>query len=64
MRLWIDRKHGFLRQAEQLNEEGKRVRWMWVSSVGKINNRWMIKNLEVKRPGTGLQTKLHIDEVL
>lgn len=63
VRLWIDRKHGFLRQAEQFDENGERVRWLWVASVGKINNRWMIRNLEVKRPGTGVQTKLHIDDL-
>lgn len=63
VRLWIDRKHGFLRQAEQFDENGARVRWLWVASVGKINGRWMIRNLEVKRPGTGIQTKLHIDDL-
>ncbi len=63
VRLWIDRKRGFMRQAEQINEKGERVRWMWVSSVGKINDRWMIKNLEVERPNTGLRTKLHIDDL-
>ncbi len=63
VRLWIDRKRGFMRQAEQINEKGEQVRKMWVSSVGKINDRWMIKNLEVKRPSTGVQTKLHIDNL-
>lgn len=62
VRLWIDRKHRFLRQAEQIGGDGERVRWMWVASVGKIGDRWMIRNLEVKRPGTGLQTKLHVDD--
>ena len=63
VRLWIDRKHAFLRQAEQLGPDGTRVRWMWVASVGKIGGRWMIRNLEVKRPGTGFQTKLHVDDL-
>ena len=63
MRLWVDRKRGFLRQAEQINEQGERVRWMWVASVGKINDRWMIRNMEVKRPGTGVMTKLHVDRL-
>ncbi len=63
VRLWIDRKRGFMRQAEQIDAAGNRVRWMWVASVGKINDRWMIKNMEIKRPGTGLQTKLHVDDL-
>ena len=61
VRLWVDRKRGFLRQAEQINEKGERVRWMWVASVGKINDRWMIRNMEVKRPNTGVMTKLHVE---
>lgn len=61
MRLWVDRRRGFLRQAEQINEKGERVRWMWVASVGKINDRWMIRNMEVKRPNTGVMTKLHVE---
>lgn len=63
VRLWIDRRHAFLRQAEQIGPDGARVRWMWVASVGKINDRWMIRNLEVKRPGTGMQTKIHVDDL-
>ena len=63
VRLWIDRKRGVLRQVEQLDADGKRQRWMWVASVGKINDQWMIRNLEVKRPNTGRQTKLHVDDL-
>ena len=63
VRLWVDRRRGFLRQAEQYNEKGERVRWMWVASVGKINDRWMIRNMEVKRPATGVMTKLHVERL-
>ena len=63
VRLWIDRRHAFLRQAEQFGPDGARARWMWVASVGKIGGRWMIRNLEVKRPGTGFQTKMHVDDL-
>lgn len=61
VRLWVDRKRGFLRQAEQIEEKGERVRHMWVASVGRIGDRWMIRNMEVKREGTGVMTKLHVD---
>lgn len=63
MRLWVDRKRGFLRQVEQFDEKGERTRWMWVGSVGKINDRWMIKTMEMKRPSTGVQTKMQIDDM-
>lgn len=63
MRLWVDRKRGFLRQAEQFDEGGKRTRWMWIGSVGKINDRWMIRTMEMKRASTGVQTKMQIDDL-
>ncbi len=63
VRLWVDRRLRFLRQAEQIDESGQRVRRMWVSSVGKIGDRWMIRNLEVERPGSGQRTKLHVERL-
>lgn len=61
VRLWVDRKRGFLRQAEQIDEKGECARRMWVASVGKIGDRWMIRNMEIKRPGSDVMTKLHVD---
>lgn len=61
VRLWVDRKYGFLRQAEQIDENGECARRMWVASVGKIGDRWMIRNMEIKRAGTDVMTKLHVD---
>ena len=63
MRLWVDRKLRFLRQVEQLDETGKSVRKMWVSSVGKLHDRWMIRDMEVERPGSGQRTKLHVEDL-
>ncbi|NLF23836.1 MAG: outer membrane lipoprotein-sorting protein [Lentisphaerae bacterium] len=63
MRLWIDRRLRFLRQAEQLDEDGTTVRRMWVSRVGKIGERWMIRDMEVERPGAGQRTKLHVEDL-
>lgn len=61
MRLWVDRRLRFLRQVEQIDESGAAVRRMWVSSVGKTGDRWMIRNMEVERPNTGQRTKLHVE---
>ncbi len=63
MRLWIDRRLGFIRQVEQLDAGGARVRRMWVSSVAKSGDRWMIRNMEVERPGSGRRTKLHVEDL-
>ena len=64
IRLWVDRRLRFLRQVEQLDEKGKRVRRMWVSSVGKIGDRWMIRDMEIERPGSGQRTKLHVERLV
>jgi hypothetical protein len=63
MILWIDRRLRFLRQVEQLDESGATVRRMWVSHVGKIGERWMIRDMEVERPGAGQRTKLHVEDL-
>ena len=63
MRLWVDRRLRFLRQVEQIDESGAAVRRMWVSSVGKTGDRWMIRNMEVERPGSLQRTKIHIDDL-
>lgn len=63
MKLWVDRRLRFLRQVEQLDETGKSVRKMWVSSVGRTGDRWMIRNMEVERPGSGQRTKLHVENL-
>ena len=48
VRLWIDCQLHLLMQAEGLNSSGQRVRILWVRSIRKINERWMIKDLEVQ----------------
>lgn len=63
VRLWIDRRLRFIRQAEQLDDQGRRVRQMWVGSVGKIGDRWMIRTMEIERPGTGHRTKLRVENL-
>lgn len=64
MRLWIDRKLGFLMQAEQLDDQGETVRRMWVQSVKKMNERWMIRDMEVEMMGSGHRTRLYVDRLI
>ena len=56
--LWIDRELGMFLQAEGYDASGERVRRLWIQSLKKISERWMIKDLEVQAyPGMG-RTKL------
>ena len=64
MRLWIDRNLGFLMQAEQLDHQGEPVRRMWVQSVKKMNERWMIRDMEVEMMGSGHRTRLYVDRLI
>jgi hypothetical protein len=64
MRLWIDREARFLMQAEQLDATGKATRRMWVRSVKKFNNRWLIQELEIETFGSNVRSRLRVDDVL
>jgi len=52
-----------LLQAEGLNDSGRTIRRLWVKSIRKVNDTWMIKDLEVEEVGSGHRTRLVILEV-
>lgn len=60
MRLWLDREIAMLLQAAQLDSQGREVRRMWVRSVRRHDDQWMIRDLEVDSTGTGHRTRLHV----
>ncbi len=64
VRLWIEKKHAMLLQAEAYDAEGNPVRRLWVRSLRKIGERWMIKDLEVQRHRSPSRTKLTIREAV
>jgi hypothetical protein len=63
VRLWIDAEIRMLLQAEGLNASGRTVRRLWVKSFRKVNDTWMIKDLEVQEANSGRRTKLVVLEV-
>jgi hypothetical protein len=62
VRLWIENKHRMLLQAEGFDAAGRRLRRLWVRSVRKIDERWMIKDMEVQSYPAIHRTKLTIHE--
>ena len=36
---------------------------MWVRAVQKIDERWVMRDIEVETTGSGHRTRLHIDNV-
>lgn len=62
-RLWIDKKAHVLMQAEAINSDNKAIRRLWVKSIKKINNRWMIKDMEVAGSSADTRTRLTVRNV-
>jgi hypothetical protein len=63
MRIWVDKQMKCIMQAEQLNPQGDTVRRMWVQRVKKMDDRWMIRHMEIETLGSGHRTKLLVDDV-
>ena len=60
VRLLVDREIGMFLQAQQVDEDRKVARQMWVRSVKKMDDRWMVRDLEVEARGSGHRTSLHV----
>ncbi len=63
VRLWIGKKAPLLLQAEGYGADGKLLRKLWVKSCKKIDEQWMIKEMEIQRYPIVHRTKLRVNEV-
>ena len=63
MRLWIDEKFLMVLQAEARDGAGHVVRRMFVKSFKKINDRWIIKDLDVQSFPSRDRTTLRVRDV-
>jgi hypothetical protein len=63
VRLWISKKAGMMLRAEGLDINGDPIRRLWINSVQKIDDAYMIKDMEIQRYPATQRTKLSIDEV-
>ena len=50
-------------QVEQLDPQGNPVRTMWVQRVKKVEDRWMIPEMEIETLNSGHRTRLFVDDV-
>lgn len=64
VRLWIDRSTGNLLQTEQLGEDGRTTRQMFVQRIGREEGRWVPREFRVRRTGLNRVTKLYIDSII
>ena len=63
VRVWVDRQLRCVMQAEQLDPQGNPVRKMWVQRVKKMDDRWMIRDMEIETLNSGHRTQLFVDDV-
>jgi len=63
VRLWIEKKIRVLLQAEGYDSEGDIIRRLWIKSCKKIDDRWMIKDMEIQGNPAEHRTKLRVKAV-
>jgi len=63
VRVWVDRQLKCVMQAQQLDPQGNPVRKMWVQRVKKMDDRWMIRDMEIETLNSGHRTRLSVDDV-
>lgn len=62
-KLWIDKEIMMLLQAEGYGMDGDLKRKLWIESFKKIDDRWMVKDMEVQSYPSVHRTKLRVNEV-
>jgi len=63
VRLWISKNAGMMLRAEGLDGDANPVRRLWINSVQKIDDAYMIKDMEIQKYPAVQRTKLSIAEV-
>ncbi len=63
MRLWIDKQYLMLLRADGLDAGGQAVRRIAVKSIKKIDDEWMVKDLDVTSLPSQTRTSLRIHVV-
>lgn len=63
VKLWVDRGQNMVLQAMQESANGTPLRKMWVRAVQKIDNQWVLRDIEVETTGASHRTKIHFDDV-
>jgi len=61
--LWVDFKVHMLLQAEAYDRAGRLQRRLWVKSLKKVGDRWMIKDMEIEGSPRVHRTRLRVREV-
>ena len=63
VKLWISKKNHLMLQAEGYNAKDEIIRRLWIKSCKKIDDEWMIKDMEIQRYPKAQMTKLRVTSV-
>lgn len=64
VRLWIEPAQRLLLQAEGFDAHNRPVRRLWITSVQRVNEQWMIKEMEIQRHPSPQRTRMRIEEII
>ena len=63
VRLWVDEKEFFVMEAEAYDQNAERIRRLKAKSLKKIDEQWMVKDLEFMNYRSDEKTKVMVREV-
>lgn len=63
VRVWIEAKFGMLLQAEAYDKTGALLRRVTIKSFKKINDQWMIKDIEIRSFPSERKTIMRVDDM-
>ncbi len=63
VKIWISKKQHLMLKAEGYNHKNKLLRRLWIKSCKKINDEWMIKDMEIQQYPKKQITKLRVLDI-
>ena len=63
VRVWIDAKEKLLMKAAVLDAQREPLRTIEVDSIKKINDIWMVKDLEIENLKTGSRSRVRVEDI-
>lgn len=64
VKLWVERRSGFMIQVEHIGEEGSPVRRIWIQKLQELQERWIPRLMYAKTIGLSRTTELWFDDLI
>jgi len=63
VKIWISKKSHLMLKAEGYNAKNKLARRLWIKSCKKVNDQWMVKDMEIQQYPKKQITKLRVLDI-